>query len=207
MNVDSKNPPRYYSIGKVAKELDLPAYTIRYWETEFKQLRPKKSRSGRRVYSQEDLKLVAHIRDLLHNQGYTIKGAREALEGNLKSPVVVSSSSNSAPEMPSEREIYLEDRVKELEARLNSLEEEKAEKPDITPAPASGPTENEIALSQRVSHLEAKLKEQKLALLQANRTAQTLAPAGPGKREIYLENKLRTLKRQLQELHQILAGK
>lgn len=72
-----------YTIGQVAKLTGLPAYTIRYWEQEFKSLHPRKSRTGRRVYTEEDLQLVRRIQDLLHGQGYTIKGAREALKEGL----------------------------------------------------------------------------------------------------------------------------
>ena len=197
--MDKKESPRHYSIGKVAKELDLPAYTIRYWETEFKQLRPRKTRTGRRVYTQEDLKLVAHIQDLLHNQGYTIKGARDYLDGKGIPPV--SATDNAAPQMPSEREIYLEDRVKELEEKLIKLEQSPA-----APAASQSPTENEKLLSARVHELEARLKEHKLQLLKASSTPPSHDTPEPSQREIQLENRLRSMKRQLLELHQILSG-
>lgn len=75
-----KSRPQTYTIGQVAKLTGLPAYTIRYWEQEFKSLHPRKSRTGRRVYTEDDLQMVRRIQDLLHSQGYTIKGAREALK-------------------------------------------------------------------------------------------------------------------------------
>lgn len=69
-----------FKIGEVAKLLDLEPYVLRYWETEFEQLSPDKTRSGQRVYTQEDIELLAHIQHLLHVEQYTIAGARRQLE-------------------------------------------------------------------------------------------------------------------------------
>lgn len=55
------------------------AATLRYWEKEFALLRPQKSRSGQRIYSQRDLELVLKIKKLLHDDGYTVSGARRML--------------------------------------------------------------------------------------------------------------------------------
>jgi DNA-binding transcriptional MerR regulator len=81
-----KDRERYYRIGEVAKLTSLPAYTIRYWEQEFPELRPRKSRTGRRLYNDDDLDLVRKIKNLLHEQGYTIRGARELLTKSEANP-------------------------------------------------------------------------------------------------------------------------
>jgi len=81
---------RYYRIGEVAKLTGLPAYTIRYWEQEFSELKPRKSRTGRRLYTEDDLDLVRRIQNLLHNQGFTIRGARELLAKSEANPNIVS---------------------------------------------------------------------------------------------------------------------
>ena len=81
---------KYYRIGEVAKATGLPAYTIRYWEQEFPELKPRKSRTGRRLYSPDDLDLVQRIQNLLHDQGYTIRGARELLTKSEANPNIVS---------------------------------------------------------------------------------------------------------------------
>lgn len=70
----------YYSIGEVAELTGLPAHVLRYWESEFPQLKPKKGRSGNRLYQQRDLDLIMRIQKLLHEQRYTIAGAREKLQ-------------------------------------------------------------------------------------------------------------------------------
>jgi len=70
----------YYSIGEVAEMTDLKPYVLRYWETEFPQLRPSKNRAGNRKYRESDIELLFHIKDLLYTQKYTIEGARQQLE-------------------------------------------------------------------------------------------------------------------------------
>jgi len=72
----------YYSIGEVAEMTDLKPYVLRYWETEFPQLRPAKNRAGNRKYRESDIKLLFYIKDLLYNQKYTIEGARQQLESD-----------------------------------------------------------------------------------------------------------------------------
>jgi DNA-binding transcriptional MerR regulator len=69
----------YYSIGEVSKMTDLKAYVLRYWETEFKQLKPPKNRAGNRTYRQTDIDLILFIKDLLYIKKFTIEGARTQL--------------------------------------------------------------------------------------------------------------------------------
>ncbi len=70
----------YYSIGEVSKITMLKSYVLRYWETEFKQLRPPKNRAGNRTYRQKDIDLILHIKNLLYNRKFTIEGARNQLQ-------------------------------------------------------------------------------------------------------------------------------
>ncbi len=69
----------YHSIGEVAELIGVPAHVLRYWESEFPQLHPKKGRGGNRLYTENDLSLLARIHDLLHNKKFTIAGARKQL--------------------------------------------------------------------------------------------------------------------------------
>lgn len=73
----------YYKIGEACKLLDIQPYVLRYWETEFPDLSPTKSRSGQRVYSEEELALIRRIKELLYDEGFTIAGAKKKLEGEL----------------------------------------------------------------------------------------------------------------------------
>jgi len=69
----------YYSIGEVSKMTELKAYVLRYWETEFKELKPPKNRAGNRTYRQSDIDLILYIKDLLYTKKFTIEGARHQL--------------------------------------------------------------------------------------------------------------------------------
>jgi DNA-binding transcriptional MerR regulator len=70
----------FFKIGEVARLTDLPAHVLRYWETEFPTLQPKKHGNGQRLYRRKDIELVLEIRDLLYGQKFTIAGAREELK-------------------------------------------------------------------------------------------------------------------------------
>jgi DNA-binding transcriptional MerR regulator len=74
----------YFRIGEVAELCELPAYVLRFWESEFPQLKPVKSATGQRMYRQRDVEHVLRIKQLLYNEGFTIPGARERLKGEIK---------------------------------------------------------------------------------------------------------------------------
>ena len=74
----------YFRIGEVARICRLPAYVLRFWETEFPLLKPVKSSTGQRMYRQRDVENVLRIKRLLYDQGYTIAGARQHLRMELK---------------------------------------------------------------------------------------------------------------------------
>ena len=89
----------YYSIGEVSKMTDLKQYVLRYWETEFKQLKPPKNRSGNRTYRQKDIDTIFAIKTLLYNKKFTIDGARKQLNtGEVISDNDETPDLKSAPE-------------------------------------------------------------------------------------------------------------
>lgn len=69
----------YYRIGEVAEIVGVQPHVLRYWETEFRSIRPQKSTKGQRVYSRRDVEKLLRVKDLLRNQGFTIAGARKKL--------------------------------------------------------------------------------------------------------------------------------
>lgn len=71
---------QYYTIGEVARELDLTTSLIRFWETEFREINPKKNRKGNRVYTLKDINTLRRIQYLLKVRKFTIKGAKERLK-------------------------------------------------------------------------------------------------------------------------------
>ena len=74
----------YYSIGEVGRMLNIDQHVLRYWETEFKELNPRKRKNGKRMYREGDLEIIRLIRKLLHEDRYTIEGARRKLHFGLR---------------------------------------------------------------------------------------------------------------------------
>jgi len=74
----------YFRIGEVASLCRLPAYVLRFWETEFPQLKPVKSNTGQRMYRKRDVESVLRIKKLLYENGFTIAGARAQLRDEAK---------------------------------------------------------------------------------------------------------------------------
>ena len=70
----------YYSISEVSKITDLEQYVLRYWESEFEELKPAKNRAGNRIYTNRDIKLILYIKKLLRDERYTIEGAKQVLK-------------------------------------------------------------------------------------------------------------------------------
>jgi DNA-binding transcriptional MerR regulator len=74
----------YFRIGEVATLCRLPAYVLRFWESEFPQLKPVKSSTGQRMYRKRDVESVLRIKQLLYEQGFTVSGARQQLRAETK---------------------------------------------------------------------------------------------------------------------------
>ncbi len=74
----------YFRIGEVAELSALPAYVLRFWETEFPQLKPTKGSTGQRMYRRRDVEHILLIKRLLYEEGYTIAGARDKLKAELR---------------------------------------------------------------------------------------------------------------------------
>jgi len=74
----------YFRIGDVARLCEVPAYVLRFWETEFPQLKPNKGGTGQRLYRKRDVEMALRIKSLLYDQGYTIPGARQVFKIEAK---------------------------------------------------------------------------------------------------------------------------
>lgn len=74
----------YFRIGEVAKLCDVPTYVLRFWESEFPQLKPHKGGTGQRLYRRRDVEMALRVKSLLYDEGYTIPGARQLLKSEQK---------------------------------------------------------------------------------------------------------------------------
>lgn len=91
----------YYSISEVSKITAIEQYVLRYWETEFEQLKPQKNRAGNRIYTNKDIQLILHIKNLLRERKYTIEGAKKILENYSPDKILQHSSETDSTEIVS----------------------------------------------------------------------------------------------------------
>jgi len=122
----------YFKIGDVARILDVETYVLRFWESQFPQLKPNKSGTGQRLYRRRDVELALEIRDLVHGQGYTLSGARQALD-QAKRPRGVSPKAQ------------LQEATRDSQSRLPLAGNEATARPD--------------AVARTVGHARAELRE------------------------------------------------
>lgn len=110
----------YFKIGEVSELLGLEAYVLRYWETEFPVLSPKKSGTGHRLYRRKDVELLLRIKHLLYEKRFTIEGARQALQSETRAP---KRERGAAPVRKSGRqqELFGEDPLPEIRRELAEI--------------------------------------------------------------------------------------
>ncbi len=93
----------YYSISEVSRICDLEQYVLRYWETEFEQLKPAKNSSGNRIYTNKDIKMILLIKKLLKEEKYTIEGAKKIIKNYNVSDDGVEKSSMDVVEVQKQK--------------------------------------------------------------------------------------------------------
>jgi DNA-binding transcriptional MerR regulator len=108
----TKSPNAFRTISEVARELGLPQHVLRFWESKFSQVSPMKRAGGRRYYRPDDIALLDQIRNLLHDEGYTIKGVQKLLRQNggktpskEKMDTVANTTETPAPTAPDNSEL------------------------------------------------------------------------------------------------------
>jgi DNA-binding transcriptional MerR regulator len=103
----------YFKIGEVSELLAVEPYVLRYWETEFPVLSPKKSGTGHRLYRRKDVELLLRIKHLLYEKRFTIEGARQALHAEARTP---------KPRVKSaQRELFSNDPLPEIRRELADI--------------------------------------------------------------------------------------
>lgn len=123
MTLRRELPPKlYFRIGEVAGIVGVEPHVLRYWESEFRSIRPQKSAKGQRVYTRRDVETLLKVKELLYAHRFTIAGARRKLrEGGIEPPGQEDSA--SAEELQSAHKALLEvrDEVKELLLELDKM--------------------------------------------------------------------------------------
>jgi DNA-binding transcriptional MerR regulator len=122
---DGKAPDALRTIGEVAKAMGIRQHVLRYWEEQFPMLAPVKRSGGRRYYRPEDIGLITTIDRLVHREGYTLRGARKAIEGKRASLAEqVEPAPQSGPVAPAQLSMFGEDKsamLTELRAIRDNL--------------------------------------------------------------------------------------
>jgi DNA-binding transcriptional MerR regulator len=80
--MSNKSPEAFRTISEVSKDLAIPQHVLRFWETKFIQIKPIKRGGGRRYYRPEDVEILKGIKNLLYNDGYTIRGVQKVIKEN-----------------------------------------------------------------------------------------------------------------------------
>ena len=102
----AKSPNAFRTISEVADGIGIPQHVLRFWESKFTQIKPMKRGGGRRYYRPEDVEIIEAIRRLLHDDGYTIKGAQKLLrEHGVKAVIHQTYSSQASEEDTSSSEM------------------------------------------------------------------------------------------------------
>lgn len=109
----------YFKIGEVAKMADVPTHVLRYWESEFSGIKPKRANSKQRLYRRQDVELILKIKTLLHDQGYTIAGARKLILSGEKIPKPVEKLIKKVPKAVSEPLSKIKEELLQLQSLLN----------------------------------------------------------------------------------------
>lgn len=118
----------YFKIGEVAKMADVPTHVLRYWESEFTAIKPKRANSKQRLYRRKDVELILTIKSLLHEQGYTIAGAKKLLDSGMVQQPVIPSPAHQEKRViieakPASGRDDMSVRLKALKSELKALQE------------------------------------------------------------------------------------
>jgi len=105
----------YFKIGEVSDLLGVEPYVLRYWESEFPVLSPKKSGTGHRLYRRKDVELLLRIKHLLYEKRYTIEGARQTLQTEARAPKPARASKRA------QAELFGEDPLPEIRRELQEI--------------------------------------------------------------------------------------
>lgn len=156
----------YFRIGDVARICEVPAYVLRFWETEFVQLRPNKGGTGQRLYRKRDVEVALRIKSLLYDQGYTIPGARQVFKHEVKAREVAVSEAalpvpapSEPPQAVKQASPSVEDRGEKLRSRaaLQALRDELCALLVILEQPAPRMSDRSPASTPRLQAMRPRL--------------------------------------------------
>jgi DNA-binding transcriptional MerR regulator len=138
----------YFKIGDVARICGLETYVLRFWESQFPQLKPNKSGTGQRLYRRREVELVLEIKRLVHEEGYTLPGARHALDQH--------SRRSSGPESNGHKEAR---ELPDTRTAQSSMHDVEQSSPMRQPSPSAGNGRRIDAVAAVIGQARAELRE------------------------------------------------
>jgi DNA-binding transcriptional MerR regulator len=111
----------FYKIGEVSKIVGVEPYVLRYWETEFPFLKPKKSKSGQRIYTKDDIDIIMQIKHLLYEEKYTIDGVRKRLCNIKHQPLTEINKKDTDNIKKQNEDIRVKKIIEMVRERLNTI--------------------------------------------------------------------------------------
>ncbi len=151
----------YFRIGDVARLCNLPAYVLRFWETEFPQLKPNKGGTGQRLYRKRDVEMVLEIKRLLYDEGFTIAGARRLLGEKRRAGSEAAASSRGVSEAPREKPMAAKLVETKKDANKPKIKDLRQEMRDLLTLLGSDPAEHKpAAVSTRRETKKSRLEDE-----------------------------------------------
>jgi len=125
----------YFKIGDVAQICGVETYVLRFWETQFPQLKPNKSGTGQRLYRKREVELALEIKHLVHEEGYTIAGARQAMESGQRrgkpAPAVAATPAAAKSDAQKATILRVKSELQEIVAMLSAAPAPRRERPKV----------------------------------------------------------------------------
>ena len=151
----------YFRIGEVARLCEVPAYVLRFWESEFPQLKPHKGGTGQRLYRRRDVEMALRVKTLLYDEGYTIPGARQVFKSELKhkEPQLDLGIDDIAPAVDSRQLRKLQKELRDLHALLSRPATRRAVHPIRAARPANTAPSAEKQATEKLFDLPSNPKD------------------------------------------------
>ena len=129
MNI--KSPEAFRTISEVSKDLAIPQHVLRFWETKFIQIKPIKRGGGRRYYRPEDVEILKGIKNLLYNDGYTIRGVQKVIKENGTRKILLKSSKSQTKDFTEHENQHNEDLLSGVNNHYSMSDEKRKKLMDV----------------------------------------------------------------------------
>jgi DNA-binding transcriptional MerR regulator len=170
---DTKSADAYRTISEVATELQVPQHVLRFWESRFSAIRPLKRAGGRRYYRRQDIDLLKRIQNLLHHQGYTIKGVQKLLKAT-KGTLILPVGTNGEAQSLARTKMQVDPETTAMDA---ALVQHALTGGIVRPKPASSVPDVAQASAKAASLSQTKRKELESILMELKELRQILRQA------------------------------